>query len=167
MIRARVQARDFLRALACHGAPMAWTTNVETSRVENGTARETWVLTVAGCAGSAQPVGEIKVMAAGTAKVLASLRHAGDRIELSPGQAVDLEITPALDAIAIGFTLRQALDGAFAGCRFQVAQTGLAAAPAFTVTAACEAVRLDHGRFGYPQEGAWITIQPSGPRDRL
>jgi hypothetical protein len=160
MIRARVQSRAFLRALACHGAPYAWATNVETSRVENRTALETWVLAIAGGAGAGGPLGEIQVMAAGTARVLARLRHAGDQFELGPGRAVELEITPAGDAIGISFTLRRAADGPSAGCRFQVRQAGLAAAPVFEIGAACDAVRLDPARFGYPQEGAWITIGP-------
>ena len=55
MIRASVQSREFLRALAFHAEPMAWATNVETSRLENGTSQETWVLSVAGSAGAFQP----------------------------------------------------------------------------------------------------------------
>jgi hypothetical protein len=162
MIRSRVQSRDFLRGLAFHASPMAWTTNVETSRMENNTAQDTWVLTIAGSAGAGSPVGEIRVMAAGTARGLATLKHTGDRFELGPAQAVDLEITPAKDAIGITFSLRHAKDSPFAGCRFQVAQSGLAAVPSLDVKAACDEVKLDPTVFGYPQEGAWITIGPSG-----
>jgi hypothetical protein len=162
MIRARLQTRDFLRGLACHAAPMAWATNVETSRVENNTLLETWVLTIAGSGGVEAPLGEVRVLAADTARLLAILKHSGDSFELGPGQAVDLEITPDRDAIGITFGLRQAMDTPFAGCRIQVRLAGLAAAPAFEVRAAVDAVRVDHRVFGYPQEGAWIAIGPSG-----
>jgi hypothetical protein len=158
MIRARDPSRAFLRALACHAVPMAWTTNVETSRLENHSAQDTWVLTIAGRAGGLQPVGETRIMAAGTARVLAVLLHAGDTFALEPGTAVDLEITPEQDAIAIGFSLRGAKDGPASGCRFQVAQSGLAAPAALEVLAECAVVRLEHAHFGYPQEGAWISI---------
>jgi len=162
MIRASVKTRDFLRGLAFHAEPMAWTTNVETSLLENNTAQETWVLSVAGSAGAPQPVGGIKVMAAGTVKVLGSLGQAGDRVGIGPGQAVELEITPALDIIALTLTLRRDKDSPVSGCRVQVVQAGLAAAPGLTVLAACEGVRLDHPRFGNPQDGAWIIIGPPG-----
>ena len=141
---------------------MAWATNVETSRLENHTALETWVLTIAGSAGAVHPVGEIKVMEADTARVLATLSRSGDQVEIGPGRAVDLEMAPALDVIAMTVTLRKAQDSPVSGCRFQVVQAGLAASPGFAVLAACDAVRLDHARFGYPQEGAWITIVRSG-----
>jgi hypothetical protein len=104
----------------------------------------------------------VRVLAAGTARLLAILKHSGDRFELGPGKAVELEITPDRDAIGITFGLRQAMDTLFGGCRIQVLQAGLAAAPAFEVRAAVDAVRLDHRVFGYPQEGAWIAIGPSG-----
>jgi len=162
MIRASVQSREFLRALAFHAEPMAWATNVETSRLENGTSQETWVLSVAGSAGAFQPVGGIKVMAAGTAKVLGTLGQAGDQVEIGPGQAVELEITPALDIIAMTLTLRRTEDSPASGCRLQVVQAGLAAAPGFALLTACESVRLDHPRFGNPQEGAWIAIGTPG-----
>jgi hypothetical protein len=141
---------------------MAWTTNVETSRMENNTAKDTWVLSIAGNAGAGAPLGEIRVMAAGTARGLATLKHAGDHFELGPGQAVDLEITPVQDKIGITFVLHKVKDSPCACCRFQLAQSGLAATPSFEVNAACCGVELDPAVFGYPEEGAWIAIGPSG-----
>jgi len=161
MIRARAQSRAFLRGLAFHAAPMAWATNVETSRLENH-APEPWVLTIAGRSGGLHPLGEARIMAAGTERVLATLRHAGDAYAIAPGTAVELEISPEQDRIGIGFSLRRAKDGPVSGCRFQVAQAGLAAPATLEVLAGCAAVQLDHGRFGYPQEGAWISIGTSG-----
>ena len=161
MIRARAQSRAFLRGLAFHAAPMAWATNVETSRLENH-ALDPWVLTIAGKAGTLHPVGESRIMAAGTERVLATLRQAGDAFAIAPGTAVELEIAPEQDRIGIGFSLRRAKDSPVSGCRFQVAQAGLAVPATFEVLAGCAAVQLDHARFGYPQEGAWITIGSGG-----
>jgi hypothetical protein len=146
----------FLSALACHAAPMAWATDVETSRLENNSTRDTWVLTLAEIP---HPVGEARIMAADTARVLATFAHA---FAIAPGTAVELEITPERDTIAMGFSLRPASDSPVSGCRFQVAQAGLAAPPALEVLAGCASVRMDPARFGYPQEGAWISIGASG-----
>ena len=161
MIRTPHATRAFLRALACHAAPMAWATNVATSRLENASA-EAWVLVLGGRGGAARPVGEIRVMAAGTARSLAALTRAGDAYEIGPGQAVELEITPEEDCTGLGFSLRRAGEGPFHGCRFQVAQAGVAARPVFEVTAPCAAVRLDPARVGDPQDGPWIRIGPPG-----
>jgi hypothetical protein len=140
---------------------MAWATQVETSLVEN-TSAQTWVLVVAGRGGAARPVGEIRVLAAGMAGPLAAMKQAGDSYEIAPGQAVELEITPEDDRISLAFSLRRAGESPFLGCRFQVARSGLAALPAFEVTAPCASVRLDPARFGNPQDGAWISIGPAG-----
>jgi hypothetical protein len=138
---------------------MAWATQVETSRVENASA-ETWVLVLSGRDGAARPVGEARVVATGTARPLAALKRAGDRYEIGPGQELELEITPEQDAIGLAFSLRRAGEGPFDGCRFQVAQAGLADLPAIEVTAPCCEVQLDPARFGNPQDGPWISIGP-------
>ena len=161
MLRTPAETRAFLRALACHAAPMAWATQAETSLVEN-TSAQTWVLVVAGRGGAARPVGEIRVLAAGRAGSLAAMKQAGDSFEIAPGQAVEVEITPEDDCIGLAFSLRRAGESPFHGCRFQVTRAGLAAPPAFEVTAPCAAVRLDPARFGNPQDGAWISIGPAG-----
>lgn len=148
-----------LLAVAGPGEASARALGTETSRVENGSFSDRWVLTLAEQTDAPAPVGSVRILKRGTRVVLANLQRPGEAYALGPREVVDVEIVPGSNRISLALKLSKGRAGSAQAVCCRLQQSPLAPVPSIEVDPGDADVQMNPVFFGYPESGPWITIE--------
>jgi len=145
----RIGLVALLTCALCAGPAAARTPGNPVSRVENRTV-QAWKL------GMGQWVaGKIRIREAGGSTELASLKDQGEAFFLMPGKAVDMEIVPTRDCLALQVIFSMPASGSSASVFISQGNPG---DPHTLNINPSPTVHVDRAFYGQARRGAFITI---------